>query len=114
MANLQLAAAGDVGALEDAAAELAVEGARRNLAAELPAEAESLRHEIRAVVGRVAATPAAEQRAAMAEAGLIMPHWPAPWGRGASPSNSSSSTRSWRRPASCGRTSPWVPGHCRR
>ncbi len=85
MANLQLAAGGDVGALEDAAAELAVEGARRNLAAELPAEAESLRDEIRAAVERVAATPPTDQRAAMAEAGLIMPHWPAPWGRGASP-----------------------------
>ena len=27
----------------------------------------------------------ADRRAAIAEAGLIMPHWPAPWGRGASP-----------------------------
>ncbi len=85
MANLQLAAGGDVGALEDAVAALAVDGARRNLAADLPAEAESLRDEIRAVVERVAAMPAGEQRAAMAEEGLIMPHWPPPWGRGASP-----------------------------
>ena len=85
MANLQLFAAGDVGALEHEVADLAIAGARRNLAADLPSEAESLRAEIRAVVAEVAAADAAEQRVAFAEAGLIMPHWPAPWGRGASP-----------------------------
>ena len=85
MANLQLLAGGDVGALEDDVAALAVAGARRNLASDLPEEAESLREEIRSVVAAVAATPADEQRAAIAEAGLIMPHWPPPWGRGASP-----------------------------
>ncbi len=47
MANLQLLAGGDVGALEDEVAALAVAGARRNLAAELPQEAESLREAIR-------------------------------------------------------------------
>jgi alkylation response protein AidB-like acyl-CoA dehydrogenase len=83
MANLQLVAGGDVGSLEHEVTAMAVGGARRNLAADLPAEAESLRDEVRAVVAQVAA--AADQRAAMAEAGLIMPHWPAPWGRGASP-----------------------------
>ena len=85
MANLQLLAGGDVGALEHEVAALAIAGARRNLAADLPPEAESLRAEIRAVVAEVAAAGAADQRAAIAEAGLIMPHWPAPWGRGASP-----------------------------
>jgi alkylation response protein AidB-like acyl-CoA dehydrogenase len=85
MANLQLVAGGDVGALEHEVAALAIAGARRNLAADLPAEAESVRDEIRAVVAEVAAAGDADQRAAVAEAGLIMPHWPAPWGRGASP-----------------------------
>ena len=85
MANLQLVAGGDVGALEHEVAALAVTGARRNLAADLPPEAESLRQEIRAVVAEVAAAGEADQRVAVAEAGLIMPHWPAPWGRGASP-----------------------------
>ncbi len=85
MANLHLLAGGDVGALEDDVAALAVAGARRNLASDLPEVAETLREEIRGLVAAVAATPADEQRAAMAEAGLIMPHWPAPWGRGASP-----------------------------
>ena len=87
MANLQLAAGGDVGGLEHDVASLAVAGARRDLAADLPPEAESLREEIRAVVAGVAAVGAADpgRRAALAEAGLIMPHWPPPWGRGASP-----------------------------
>ncbi len=85
MANVQLLAAGDVGGLDDAVAALAVGGARRNLTADLPHEAEALREEIRSVVARVAAAPPAEQRALFAETGLIMPHWPAPWGRGASP-----------------------------
>ena len=85
MANLQLVAGGDVGALEHDVAALALAGSRRNLAADLPSEAESMREEIRAVVAEVAATGEADRRAAIAEAGLIMPHWPAPWGRGASP-----------------------------
>ena len=85
MANLQLVAGGDVGALEHEVTDLAVAGARRNLAADLPAEAEPLRAEVRAVVAQVAAAAETDRRAAMAEAGLIMPHWPPPWGRGASP-----------------------------
>jgi 3-oxochol-4-en-24-oyl-CoA dehydrogenase len=84
VADLQLLAGGDVGALEHEVAALALAGSRRNLAAELPPEAESLREEIRAVVAEVAAAAEADQRAVIAEAGLIMPHWPAPWGRGAS------------------------------
>ncbi|MGA2931882.1 MAG: acyl-CoA dehydrogenase [Acidimicrobiales bacterium] len=83
MANLQLVAGGDVGSLEHEVTAMAVGGARRNLAADLPAEAEPLRDEIREVVAHVAA--ADDQRVAMAEAGLIMPHWPPPWGRSASP-----------------------------
>jgi len=85
MANLQLLAGGDVGALDDEVAALAVAGARRNLTSDLPDEAEALREEIHSVVAQVAAAPAEEQRGAFAETGLIMPHWPPPWGRGASP-----------------------------
>ncbi len=43
VANLQLLAGGDVGALEEEVTALAVAGARRDLTAELPEEAESLR-----------------------------------------------------------------------
>jgi alkylation response protein AidB-like acyl-CoA dehydrogenase len=83
MATLQLVAGGDVGALEHGVAAAAVDGARRNLSADLPAEADALRDDVRAMVAEVAR--ADDQRRALAEAGLIMPHWPAPWGRGASP-----------------------------
>jgi alkylation response protein AidB-like acyl-CoA dehydrogenase len=90
MANLQLVAGGDVGAMESAVAGQAIDGARRDLAADLPPEAETLRDTVRAVVEQVAATGTDDpsglaQRAALAEAGLISPHWPPPWGRGASP-----------------------------
>jgi alkylation response protein AidB-like acyl-CoA dehydrogenase len=81
---------GDVGALELDVATRAIAGARRNLVADLPEEAESLRAAVRKIVGDVAAAGADDpsgltQRAALTEAGLITPHWPAPWGRGASP-----------------------------
>ncbi len=85
MATLQLVAGGDVGALEHEAASLAATGARRDLGADLPEEAEALRAEIGALARDVAAVPEAGRRAALVEAGLIMPHWPVPWGRGASP-----------------------------
>jgi alkylation response protein AidB-like acyl-CoA dehydrogenase len=90
MANLQLVSGGDVGALELDVAIRAIAGARRNLAADLPEEAESLRAAVRKIVEDVAAAGADDpsgltQRAALTEAGLITPHWPAPWGRGASP-----------------------------
>ncbi len=90
MANLQLVSGGDVGAIELDVATRAIAGARRNLAADLPAEAESLRASVRTLLEDVAAAGADDpsgqaERAALVEAGLITPHWPAPWGRGASP-----------------------------
>jgi alkylation response protein AidB-like acyl-CoA dehydrogenase len=84
MANRQLL--GDVGSLELEVSALAINGVRRGLDAVLPPEAEEMRPEIHALVVEVAnAGAGADQRAALARAGLIMPHWPAPWGRGASP-----------------------------
>ncbi|MEU1522747.1 acyl-CoA dehydrogenase [Nocardia rhamnosiphila] len=41
--------------------------------------------ELSAEVARIAALPAGQQRGALADAGLIMPHWPQPYGRGADP-----------------------------
>ena len=86
MANLQLVAGGDVGALEH---EVAAPGHRRRPAQPggRPAAGGRVAARRRSAPSwpRWPATPAADQRAAIAEAGLIMPHWPAPWGRGASP-----------------------------
>jgi alkylation response protein AidB-like acyl-CoA dehydrogenase len=83
MATRQLLA--DVGGLEYGVAELAMAGARRGLSADLPAEAEARRAELRPLVQQVAAADPAGQRALLVETGLLMPHWPAPWGRAASP-----------------------------
>src|SRR6202040_1623179 len=44
-----------------------------------------LRPEITAAVAKVAALPADERQAALAEAGLLAPHWRKPYGRHASP-----------------------------
>ena len=47
---------------------------------------------------RIAGLPDEERRAALAEAGYLTPHWPAPHGLGADPVTSWSSTRSSPRP----------------
>jgi alkylation response protein AidB-like acyl-CoA dehydrogenase len=66
-----------------AAASRALGGARRHLAPELPAGAEALRAEVRSTAEAIAALPRGDRRAPLADAGLLAPHWPAPWGRGA-------------------------------
>ncbi len=66
------------------AARLALEGWRRRLSVELPPEAERLRDELVPVVADIAAIgDPAEQRRALADQGLLAPHWPSPWGRDA-------------------------------
>jgi len=52
-------------------------------AVELPPEAESFRAEARAAVEAAAALPEAERVRALVASGYAVPHWPAPWGRGA-------------------------------
>ena len=47
--------------------------------------AETIRPEIAATVAQIAALPVEKHQAALAEAGLMAPHWPAPYGRAASP-----------------------------
>ncbi|OBI54044.1 acyl-CoA dehydrogenase [Mycobacterium sp. E787] len=59
-------------------------GVRRRLSIDL-SEVEGRRAEIAAAVAEVAALPQAQRQAALAEAGLQAPHWPPPYGRGASP-----------------------------
>jgi alkylation response protein AidB-like acyl-CoA dehydrogenase len=66
-------------------AELALDGQRRHAAVELGEEAEGLRSSVRGFVEEVAARPASERRTALADAGLLAPHWPTPYGRGAGP-----------------------------
>jgi alkylation response protein AidB-like acyl-CoA dehydrogenase len=59
-------------------------GVRRRLGIDLSG-VEELRRGIAAAVAEVAALPQEKRQAALAEAGLQAPHWPAPYGRGASP-----------------------------
>ncbi len=64
--------------------ELTQAGVRRRLRIDL-SDVESLRPEIAAAAAEIAALPEEIRQAALAEAGLQAPHWPAPYGRGASP-----------------------------
>ncbi|WP_455900730.1 acyl-CoA dehydrogenase [Rhodococcus gordoniae] len=58
------------------------DGARRHLGIDLSGHEEE-RARIRAEIESIAAAPESEQRVALAESGLLAPHWPAPYGRGA-------------------------------
>ncbi len=63
---------------------LTQDGVRRRLGIDL-SDVEELRPEIAAVVAQIAALPEEKRQVALAEAGLQAPHWPAPYGRGATP-----------------------------
>ena len=65
------------------AARVAMAGGRRSLGADLPAEAEAMRTELRTFLADIKTLPAAEQRARLVDAGYITPSWPRPWGRDA-------------------------------
>nr|WP_277350762.1 acyl-CoA dehydrogenase [Rhodococcus sp. HNM0569] len=65
-------------------AALTRKGARRHLSIDL-GDVASEREHVRAEVAAVASRSDAEQRAALAESGMLAPHWPAPYGRAASP-----------------------------
>ncbi|OBF72100.1 acyl-CoA dehydrogenase [Mycobacterium sp. 852002-51613_SCH5001154] len=64
--------------------ELTQGGVRRRLGIDLT-DVEGERAEIAAAIAEIAALPEEKRQAALAEAGLQAPHWPAPHGRGASP-----------------------------
>jgi alkylation response protein AidB-like acyl-CoA dehydrogenase len=59
-------------------------GVRRDLHIDLESVAH-LRPEISSAVAEVAAQPVEKRQIALADAGLLAPHWPRPWGREASP-----------------------------
>jgi 3-oxochol-4-en-24-oyl-CoA dehydrogenase len=66
-------------------AELALDGARRPVRVDLPADAGPLRTGIRAELAAVAALDPPARTAGLAACGWVVPHLPAPWGRAASP-----------------------------
>lgn len=65
-------------------AALTRDGVRRKLHIDLDSVAH-LRPEIAAAVAEVAALPAERRQVALADSGLLAPHWPRPYGRDASP-----------------------------
>ena len=65
-------------------AQLTRAGVRRQLFVDVT-DGEDIRAEIAATVADIAALPQEKRQAALAETGLMAPHWPAPYGRGASP-----------------------------
>ncbi|MEU5841491.1 acyl-CoA dehydrogenase [Rhodococcus sp. NPDC047139] len=69
----------------DSLTESGTAGLRRHYAVDLPAEAEEFRTAAREFVATHASTPESERRALLVDSGYLMPHWPAPFGRGASP-----------------------------
>jgi hypothetical protein len=58
-------------------------GTTRDVSLDLPAEAEAIRPAVRVEAQRIGALRGAEQRKALVDSGLLVPHWPAPWGRAA-------------------------------
>ena len=75
---------GGTAPLRAEASRLALAGRRRRLSIDLPPEAELLRQELTPIVASIAAIgDPADQRRALAEEGLLAPHWPSPFGRDA-------------------------------
>ncbi|HEY2306944.1 MAG TPA: acyl-CoA dehydrogenase, partial [Streptosporangiaceae bacterium] len=79
------ALAGSSAAWASEVARLALGGATRSLAVELPDEAAAVRAGVREELAAIAAAPKAEQARLLADGGWVTPHLPAPWGRDASP-----------------------------
>lgn len=65
--------------------ELTRAGARRTTGAERVLGTDAGDGSLAAEIGAIAALPESEQAAALVAAGLVMPHWPAPYGRDADP-----------------------------
>ncbi len=76
------AVVGSPGDAEDVTAQSA-RGTTRDVSLDLPPEAEAIRAAVRVEAQRIGALKGTEQRKALVESGLLVPHWPAPWGRAA-------------------------------
>jgi 3-oxochol-4-en-24-oyl-CoA dehydrogenase len=58
-------------------------GVSRGVSLDLPPEAEAIRAGVRAEIATFAHLDGHEQRKALLDTGLMVPHWPVPWGRSA-------------------------------
>ena len=64
-------------------------GTTREVSLDLPPEAEAVRAAVRVEAERIGMLRGAEQRRALVDSGLMVPHWPAPWGARQGPSSRS-------------------------
>jgi alkylation response protein AidB-like acyl-CoA dehydrogenase len=69
----------------EAATALARGGVRRSRSLDLGVSAEEPRSAVRAFLSTLEGKDGAERRIAIADAGYLVPHWPAPYGRSAGP-----------------------------
>jgi alkylation response protein AidB-like acyl-CoA dehydrogenase len=76
---------GPLEAADEEVAHHVLAGCARTFAVELPAEAESIRAEVRAFIERYLSLPDEKRVDAWNESGYQFPHWPKPWGREAGP-----------------------------
>ncbi len=67
------------------AAGLVRDGMRSTTTIELPPEAAAHRDEVRAFLADLSTHPKDEWNSRIGDSGYLVPHWPAPWGRDASP-----------------------------
>ncbi|MGN6473339.1 MAG: acyl-CoA dehydrogenase [Mycobacteriales bacterium] len=74
---------GPTSAWRTATAKLGVDGVRRKLDVELPAEAEAYRAEVQAFLAGLEGLDEDARKARIADNGYLAPHWPKPWGRDA-------------------------------
>ena len=75
---------GGTAPLRAGAARAALGGGRRRLTVDLPPVADGIRRRLSPVIAAVAAVEDPyERRRELADAGLLAPHWPSPWGRDA-------------------------------
>jgi alkylation response protein AidB-like acyl-CoA dehydrogenase len=76
---------GDPGTAAAALARRASAGVRRSGRIDFGGQDAEFREDARREAGRIAGLPADQRRSALAETGLLAPHWPAPYGLGAGP-----------------------------
>ncbi len=74
---------GDTDGYLDDVVDRSLSGTRRSLDADLPEEADRARAELAPDFDELRALEGTDQRRALVDAGLAVPHWPRPWGRDA-------------------------------
>jgi len=84
-ANAARAVLGGEGAAKEAVARLSAAGVEAQTGYEIPGDTQALRDECRAFIEGYDHLRGAERRRVIAESGFLVPHWPAPYGRGATP-----------------------------